>query len=176
MSNVLITFAHGNFPASRVNRAMIDGISDLENVTFNNLDEHYPNFQFDVEREQALLVDHDKLVLQFPMYWYSTPALMKHWIDVVWAHKFAYGGVYKLEGKTLAMAISAGGSTDDFTPDGFYGDHFETYLRPLEMSARFCKMKYQPPFAIFDTDNQSPESLEAHGVDYRQWLSSLIAA
>jgi glutathione-regulated potassium-efflux system ancillary protein KefG len=58
----------------------------------SDLYETYPDFAIDIEAEQEkLLTAHDVIALQFPLYWYSTPALLKEWLDLVWLHGFAYG-------------------------------------------------------------------------------------
>lgn len=175
MSKILLIFSHGDFPNSKVNRALLDGIKGMSNLTLHNLNQHYPDFSIDVPHEQALLLEHDAIVLQFPMYWYSCPALLKHWIDLVWDRHFAYGGgIYKLAGKTLACAISAGGSPEDFRPEGFYGYRFEQYLHPFETSAKFCKMVYHPPFFILDALELTPATLQVEVDRYRVWLEELI--
>ncbi|MEM7801645.1 MAG: NAD(P)H-dependent oxidoreductase, partial [Chloroflexota bacterium] len=175
MSKVLIIFSHGDYQNSKVNRTMVEAIEEMDGITFNDLSAHYPDFQFDVAREQALLVEHDVVILQFPMYWYSSPALLKHWIDLVWLHKFAYGGgVYKLEGKTLAVAVSVGGSPEEFSHDGYYGMTLEECLRPFEMSARFTKMQYAPPFYLYDTYGRPQAELDAHAAAYFSWITQFI--
>ncbi|MHC5048843.1 MAG: NAD(P)H-dependent oxidoreductase, partial [Planctomycetota bacterium] len=88
---ILVLFAHPAFEKSRVNRRLVGAIEQLEGVTVNDLYESYPDFDVDVEREQELLVAHEVLVLQHPLYWYSAPALLKEWIDLVLEHGWAYG-------------------------------------------------------------------------------------
>ena len=51
----------------------------------------HPNYQIDVTAEQAKLVKADVIVWQFPVNWYSLPALLKKWLDNVFSHGFAYG-------------------------------------------------------------------------------------
>ena len=51
----------------------------------------YPDFQIDVEHEQSALLAHDRVIFQFPMYWYSVPPLLKKWLDDVLTYGFAYG-------------------------------------------------------------------------------------
>ena len=36
-----------------------------------------PNWEFNIEEEQKLLVEHDRYIFQFPLYWYSSPPLLK---------------------------------------------------------------------------------------------------
>ena len=81
----------------------------LENVTINDLYEEYPDFFVDVNREQQLLLSHDIIVFQHPFYWYSCPALVKQWEDLVLQHGFAYGAQgSKLIGKWVFTGINAG--------------------------------------------------------------------
>jgi hypothetical protein len=90
-SRVLILFAHPALEKSRVNRRLIAAVQDLENVTINDLYEQYPDFYIHVKREQELLLSHDVIVFQHPFYWYSCPALVKQWEDLVLQYGFAYG-------------------------------------------------------------------------------------
>ena len=80
---VLILYAHPMPRKSRANRALAEAVRGLEGVTFHDLYEAYPDFFIDVAREKALLVEHDVIVLQHPFYWYSAPALVKEWLDLV---------------------------------------------------------------------------------------------
>ncbi len=70
---------------------MIGALDDMEGITFNNLYEEYPDFQIDIKKEQDLLLNHDIIIWHHPFYWYSSPAILKEWIDLVLQHGFAYG-------------------------------------------------------------------------------------
>ena len=73
----------------------------------HDLYEAYPDFDIDVRREQELLAAHEVIVLQHPFYWYSAPALLKEWQDLVLEHGWAYGsGGTALRGKALLSAPS----------------------------------------------------------------------
>jgi len=75
-NRILVLFAHPALDKSRVNRVLIEGLHDLEGVTLHDLYEAYPDFGIDVAREQGLLLEHDLIVFQHPMFWYSTPAIL----------------------------------------------------------------------------------------------------
>ena len=112
--NVLLVLAHPALERSRANRAMAAAADSLAAVRLHDLYEVYPDFLIDVPDEQARLTAHDIIVLQFPLYWYSTPALLKAWIDEVWLYGFAYGqGGCAMEGKTLLVACAAGSPLND---------------------------------------------------------------
>ena len=76
---ILVLYAHPSPSTSRANRALRAAIHDLPGVTLHDLYETYPDFFVDVAREQALPAEHDVLVLQHPLYWDSSPALVKGW-------------------------------------------------------------------------------------------------
>ncbi len=61
-------------------------IQNQKNITVNQLYEEYPDFKIDVAKEQKLLLEHDNIVFQFPLYWYSFPAIMKQWLDYGFSH------------------------------------------------------------------------------------------
>lgn len=88
---VLVIYAHSDPEGSRHNRALTNAARSLQGVTIHDLARAYPDFQIDCDREAALLMAHDTIVLQFPMHWYSVPAIAKKWLDDALAYGFAYG-------------------------------------------------------------------------------------
>jgi len=58
-------------------------LAKRQDVTIHPLYEAYPDWSIDVTREHELLLAHDRIVLQFPFYWYSSPPLLKKWLDFV---------------------------------------------------------------------------------------------
>ena len=56
-NKILVLFAHPALHKSRVNRQLISAIKDIEDLTFHNLYEEYPDFHIDVKREQDLLLE-----------------------------------------------------------------------------------------------------------------------
>lgn len=152
MPRVLVVFAHPAFHKSRLHREMVGAIRGLPDLTFHDLYELYPDFDIDVDREQRLLVDHDVVVLQHPFYWYSCPALLKEWIDLVFAFGWAYGpGGTRLEGKLLVTATTTGGSVASYSAEGHNHYPFRQFLLPFEQTARLCGMTYLPPFVVHGT-------------------------
>jgi glutathione-regulated potassium-efflux system ancillary protein KefG len=151
-NRVLILFAHPALQKSRVNRRLIAAVRDLENVTVNDLYEEYPDLFVNVKREQELLLRHDIIVFQHPLYWYSCPALLKEWQDLVLQYGFAYGAQgTKLSGKWVLTAITTGGPLSSYQRDGYNYFTIRELLRPLEQTVRFCGMVYLPPFVLSGT-------------------------
>ena len=80
MKKVLINLVHPNLNESRVNKYLSQVASKEENITINNLYSKYPDFKIDAKKEQELLLENDVIVFQFPMYWLSSPSLLKEWL------------------------------------------------------------------------------------------------
>ncbi|GGC77494.1 NAD(P)H-dependent oxidoreductase [Chelatococcus reniformis] len=88
----------------------------------------------DVKAEQAKLLWADVLILQFPLWWYTMPAILKGWVDRVFAYGFAYGvgehserhwgdrfGEGTLAGKRAMLIVTAGGWGEHYAPRGVNG-------------------------------------------------------
>ena len=173
-NNVLILFAHPAFRGSRINRRLADAVRDLDGVTFHDLYEAYPDLDIDVHREQDLLLRHDIVVFQHPFFWYSTPAILKEWQDLVLEHGWAYGHEGRaLEGKTLLSVITTGGSEEAYCAEGSNRFSMRQLLAPIEQTARLCGMEYLPPFVVHSTFRLSAQELDGHAADYRRLIEGL---
>ncbi|MFP3436113.1 NAD(P)H-dependent oxidoreductase, partial [Paraburkholderia sp. SIMBA_061] len=76
---ILALTAHRFPDDSRVNKALIEALNTLPKVTVHELMRTYPDYRIDVAREQELLQNHDAVVMLFPFYWYSSPAILSEW-------------------------------------------------------------------------------------------------
>jgi glutathione-regulated potassium-efflux system ancillary protein KefG len=172
--SVLLVLAHPALERSRANSAMAIAADELPNVAVHDLYETYPDFLIDVAEEQTRLLDYEVIVLQFPLYWYSVPSLLKEWIDAVWLHGFAYGqDGHALDGKTMFVACSAGSHEDDYRPGGAHRYSALDFLRPLERTAALCRMNWVEPFVLTQSRLRSPESLAVEVKRYKGRLSRL---
>jgi glutathione-regulated potassium-efflux system ancillary protein KefG len=172
--NVLILFAHPALDSSRVNRRLASAVRGLPGVTFHDLYEAYPDFDVDVKREQALLLAHDCVVFQHPFYWYSSPALIKQWQDLVLEHGWAYGREgTALHGKAWLSAVSTGGREDAYQPDGYNRFTMGQLLAPFEQTARLCGMTFLPPFVVHGTHRLDAAGIEAAAADYRRVIEGV---
>jgi glutathione-regulated potassium-efflux system ancillary protein KefG len=175
MPRVLLLFAHPAFDHSRAHRHLLQHIPQEVGLTFHDLYEEYPDFYIDVEREQQLLLRHDIVVWQHPLYWYSCPPLLKQWIDLVLAFNWAYGpnGI-RLRGKRLIQVLTTGGGQQAYRPDGFHRHTLRQFLLPFERTAQLCGMEYLPPFVVFGTHRLSDRALFEVSLEYRRLLHHLL--
>ncbi len=135
-----IVMAHPDLDQSRANRAMWEAVQDLSDVQLKDLYSQSPNFYFDVAAEQKFLSEIDVLVLQHPVFWYHMPALLKHWIDEVFTHGWAYGtGGEKLKGKYWLQSITLGGPEHVYQRSGHNKFTVHEFLRPHEQTAYLCQ-------------------------------------
>lgn len=171
---VLVLFAHPALRKSRCNRRLLAAARSVPGVTVRDLYEEYSDFMIDVPREQELLRAHDVIVFQHPFYWYSCPALLKEWMDLVLEYGFAYGEAGSaLHGKILVSAITTGGAAESYRRDGLNVYTIGEMLVPFERTAGLCGMRWLPPFLVQSTFTLPPDQLEAHAVDYTALLGDL---
>jgi len=174
MARVLILFAHPALHRSRVNLALMKAVQDLEDVTFVDLYEDYPNLHIDHQEEQERLLKHDTVVWQHPFYWYAAPAILKEWMDVVLEHGFAYGeGGTRLVGKKLMSAITTGGPEDAYRPEGTNRFTMRELLAPMDQTAYLCGMQYLEPFIIHGARQLTPAQIQEWAQRYRQRIEEL---
>ena len=174
MKKILILFAHPAFQKSLINKTLIEAIKNLEGVTINNLYEKYPDFFIDVPVEQKLLTEHDIIIWHHPFYWYSAPALIKEWMDLVLQHGFAYGTHGRaLEGKWAMSCISTGGRKEVYSADGKNRYTINQFLAPFIQSASLCRMTNLPPFVVHGSHTLNGDQIKKYADDYKSVIKLL---
>jgi putative NADPH-quinone reductase len=147
MKRINLLFAHPAPDRSRLNKAMADEAAGLDGVSVRDLYELYPNMYIDTDTERTALLEADVVIFQFPVYWFSAPALLKEWQDMVLTSGFAFGpGGHALHGKKFMLAVSTGGQASSYAETRPHGAPLSTFLRPFEQTARFCGMTLLEPF------------------------------
>jgi glutathione-regulated potassium-efflux system ancillary protein KefG len=174
MKRILVLFAHPRLRRSRIQRALADAVRDVDGVTFHDLYEAYPDFYINVPREQELLTQHDIIICQHPFYWYSTPAILKQWEDLVLEHGWAYGkGGTALCEKWWMHVMSTGGSAETYCCAGQNRYTIRQLLAPLEQTAMLCGMTFLPPLVVHSSFRVSALELHEHARQYRVLLEKL---
>ena len=91
-AKTLVVVAHPDLAASTINKRWVDELEKhRDDFTVHQLYQRYPDGKIDVPGEQRLVDAHQHLVLQFPVYWFSCPPLLKQWFDDVLTYGWAYG-------------------------------------------------------------------------------------
>lgn len=173
-NNILILFAHPALQKSRVNSKLIRYVSDIEGVTVHDLYEAYPDFHIHVAHEQELLVKNEIIVFHHPIFWFSTPAILKEWMDLVLEHGWAYGREgTALREKKLLSVISTGGRETLYQKDGYNRHTIGDFLNSIRQTAAVCGMEYLPPFVVHGTHTITEKKIACHGEDYREVILAL---
>lgn len=176
-NKVLVLYAHPSPHRSEVNRHLHKAATKVSGVTIIDLYHEYPTYHIDIDKEQQRLSEHDVIIFQFPLYWYSTPAILKEWQDLVLEYGFAYGHEgTALHGKKFLCSISAGAKADAYQTDGFNQFTIRELLHPIEQMAVLTGMQYLPPFALFGARTAKEEDrINTHVVKWARLLNGLVA-
>ncbi len=175
-NKILLILAHPALERSKLNAELMVTIPASDAVTVHDLYQHYPYFSIDVAAEQALLSEHDIIVFQHPFYWYSVPALVKQWMEVVLTHGFAYGAQgAALQGKLWLNILTTGAAESSYTADGLNGMSIWELLAPLRATASLCGMCFLPPAVFYHAPliYASQEALLAAKTNYRSMLERI---
>ncbi len=175
MKKILILFGHPAFKRSAINAALREAVETLEGITFHDLYASYPDFLIDVSHEQQLCRSHDVIVFQHPFYWYSTPAIIKEWLDLVFEYGWAYGSTSRaLAGKITFQALTAGGDSVNYRASGSNRFTIRELTTPYRATANLCGMDWLPPFAVLGIYRGVPKTERVrHAEDYRRTLIAL---
>ena len=125
----------------------------------------------DIAAELEKLLWADAVILQFPVWWFGFPAILKGWVDRVFAYKFAYGykgagntyryGDGALTGKRALLSVTLGGPDVDYGPRGINGP-LEHLLFPITHGTLFfAGIDVLPTFAVYDTARIDEARVEA---------------
>ncbi len=174
---ILVVFAHPYPSRSRANRALQQAIAPLPDLEIRSLYERYPDFDIDVAAEEAALRRARIVVWQHPIYWYSVPGLLKHWFDKVLCRGVAYGpGGDALRDKHCLWAVTTGADERAYTMAGTHQHAFLAFSAPVEETARFCSMRWEPPFVLHGAHTLDDESLARQAQGLRTRLEGLVEA
>lgn len=181
MTKTLVLLFHPDLSRSKANAALARGAGALPDVEVVDMQELYPDgmdLYRDGEREAARLLEANRIVLQFPVQWYSTPPLLKAWQDAVLTRMFyiAYEAEgRRLEGKPLMITATAGNTVEAYRPGGTNMFAISDIFTPLRATANRCGLTWTEPFVIYRADKLSAGEIETAGDDYVAVLTSWIA-
>jgi NAD(P)H dehydrogenase (quinone) len=111
-------------------------------------------FAPDIQAEMDKVSRADFLLLNFPLWWFSVPAILKGWVDRVFAMGFAYGGGRVFEtgmfrGKRAMLSITTGGGESSYEQDGRNGPLLRHLFHVHHGMLWFCGIEVLPPFVAW---------------------------
>lgn len=164
---ILVNVFHPDLPSSSINSAWVSELSRAGKTTVNLMYSHYPNWEIDVEREHALLLEHERVIFQHPFYWYSAPPLMKKWMDDVLTFNWAFGPEGNaLKGKEWISAISTGVKAEEYQAGGAHHYSMSELLKPYQQTANLCGMNYLAPYTFHDAMQASDVKINQSAKKY----------
>lgn len=140
----------------------------------------------DVKAEIEKLRWADTLILQFPLWWFSMPAILKGWVDRVFAYGFAYGvgehsderwgdryGEGTLAGKRAMLIVTAGGWEEHYAPRGVNGP-IEDLLFPINHGILYYPgYDVLPPFVVYRVDRFDEAAFKPVAESLRERMRTL---
>lgn len=174
----LVILSHPSIEESKINSAWIQEASKMESPpTIHNINEAYGDNPINVKAEQNLIAQHDAIVLQFPMYWFNVPPLLKKWLDDVLLPGFAYGPTEadrRMTGMPVGFAVSTGIKESDYSNHGRYKYSVLELLAPLHATTSYIGASAFEPYVFYGAEyNPSIESISASANGYAAYLEKL---
>lgn len=173
MRTTILLF-HPAFARSKANRALADTAVALGDVDLVDMGALYPAGEINVEAEVRRLLSVERLVLQFPVQWYSTPPLLKTWQDTVLTRMYYINADTegeRLRGLPVMVVATAGNDPSAYATEGVNLFPLDELLRPLQSTAHRCFWRWQEPFLIYRANKSSPEELAQAGDRYAARLA-----
>lgn len=181
MTRTLILVFHTDLAQSRANAALARVAAAEPGVEVIDMQAVYPDglvMSRDGAQEAARLLNADRIVLQFPVQWYSAPPLLKSWQNAVLTRMFytehADEG-RRLAGTPLMIAATAGNAPETYGPHGANLFPLIDLFAPLRAMAHRCGLIWTEPFVVFRATSRSDEELAAAAAEYAATLGRWIA-
>ncbi|MGI6852183.1 NAD(P)H-dependent oxidoreductase [Mesorhizobium sp. 1B3] len=182
----LILLFHPDFKNSTTNAALAEAARSVPGVEVVDMQALYPEGRLDVFQDGAVeaerLLSAGRIVLQFPVQWYSTPPLLKAWADAVLTRMFyvSYDTEgQRLEGTPIMVAATAGNVPEAYSPTGQNLIPLPDLLNPLRATAYRCRLPWAEPFLLYRagklSDTELADAAERYAQRLRGWSTEADA-
>ena len=171
----LVILVHPDMENSRINKSWKEELEKYpDKITIHELYKKYPDWNIDIKKEQELILKHDNIIFEFPLYWYSSPPILKKWLDDVLSFNWAYGNEYRLKGKNIGFAVSVGGPETEYSKTGSVKFSMNEILIPFEATVEYIKANLISHYILFDaTESLSEEKLLESTKNYVKHIFSI---
>lgn len=171
MTKTLIIMSHPDVAQSSSQQFLLAAIKGEEQIQIRHLESilaEQDNNHFDKRIERACLQEADRIILQFPFYWYQCPSVMKQWMDEVLTLNLSQ----KNKEKELGIVVIVGAKKERYTAGGSVGFGIEELLRPYQALANQLGWEYQTPFVIYQFQYLPETQKQQLLVDYLYYLEN----
>ena len=171
MTKTLIIMSHPDVAQSSSQQFLLAAIKGEERIQIRHLESilaEQENNHFDKRIERACLQEADRIIFQFPFYWYQCPSVMKQWMDEVLTLNLSQKG----KKKELGIVVTVGAKKDRYAAGGSVGFGIEELLRPYQALANQLGWNYQTPFIIYQFQYLKETQKQQLLVDYLYYLEN----
>ena len=167
----MVVISHPTIQTSSSQQFFLATLKEEEAVTVRHLDEVWSEAKphFTRATEETALVDSqaERLILQFPMYWYQAPSVMKEWIDTV----MSKSAPFSKQIKELGIVVTLGVKEEAFRAGAKEQFTISELLRPFQALANTMGWTYLPIFEVHQFDYKTEEAKQALLVEYLQYVT-----
>ena len=171
MTKTLIIMSHPDVDQSTSQQFLLAAVKGEEQIQIRHLESilaKQEDNHFDKTIERAFLQEADKIIFQFPLYWYQCPSVMKQWMDEVLTLNLSQ----KDTKKEFGIVVTVGVKKDRYTAGGSVGFGIEELLRPYQAFANQLGWNYQTPFVIYQFQYLPETQKQQLLVDYLYYLEN----
>lgn len=183
MPKTLVLVFHRDLTQSKVNAHLTRAASNLPNVDVIDIKARHPDGEIDMFGKAAedaqMLLAAERIVLQFPIQWYATPALLKNWIDAVLTRMYyvmAESEGDQLIGTPLMVTATAGNTSEAYSRNGANYYSIDEILTPLKATAHRCGLPWHAPFVLFEAGKLDDAGQASAAERYQTHLRAFINA
>lgn len=147
----IVYLAHSDVASSTSHQFLISSGKEIAMCDYVDLTTEFQqnNQSFNIAKERERLLQYDRIIFQFQLYWYQAPAIMKRWLDAVLDQDATSSVFYKqLAGRELGIVLIAGVKAEHYQAGAREQVTVSDLLSPYQALARHFGMKYLAPFAI----------------------------
>jgi NAD(P)H dehydrogenase (quinone) len=155
-----------------------DDFTELYNTDFFDLQTEQQSatqrqtYSADILKEQKLLSEADLIIFQFPLWWYSMPALLKGYIDRVFSYGWAYGGGQALVGKKILVSMTTGAPDFAWTEEK-RGTIKDIFKHLFIGTFGLCGIQPLEPFVVYGAKRQSEQDKNSIFDNYKKRLMEM---
>lgn len=142
---------------------------------------HSPENIQKIKSEQDKIKTSQLTVVQFPLYWYTVPGLLKNYMDTVWELNFAFippEGVFEksplADGRKVLLSVTTQTPKEKYSKGQILGP-IENILRPIELAFKFIGFEILPAFVTYNIEGKSPETLEPVKKEFVEHLDKILS-
>ena len=171
MTKTLIIMSHPDVDQSTSQQFLLAAVKGEEQIQIRHLESilaKQEDNHFDKTIERAFLQEADRIIFQFPLYWYQCPSVMKQWMDEVLTLNLSQ----KDTKKEFGIVVTVGAKKDRYTAGGSVGFGIEELLRPYQALANQLGWEYQTPFVIYQFQYLPETQKQQLLVDYLYYLEN----